>query len=79
MSDESQDKKAQGRAITVEPPTGEEHIATRAVVLKRKTKKVVKALPLMGRKISTRPWKPRKATQRPPSIGSMQPPGKKSG
>ena len=78
MSDESQEKKARGRVITITPPTGEEHIATRAVVLKRKTKKAVKTLPLTGRKITTRPWKARKAPKSPPSIGSMQPPGKKS-
>ena len=65
------------RTATVDAPKGDKHIATRSVVLYRAPTKKIKVLSLMGRHVRTKVWKKPKGPKRPPSIGSMQPPGRK--
>ena len=65
------------RTATIDEARGTSHIATRSVVLQAPRKKTVKALALLGRHVRTKVWKKPKGPKRPPSIGSMQPPGRK--
>ena len=77
MSDEPENPEGAERAVTTKEPSGGAHVATRSVVLDIPRKKIVKPIGIQGRMIHTRPWKRKKPRARPPSIGSMQPPGKK--
>ena len=65
------------RATTVEEATGDQHIATRSVVMHRPRAKKIKLMAPLGRHVRTKVWNKPADRKRPPSIGSMQPPGGK--
>ena len=78
MDDADEKTSAQPeRAATVDGPSGDRHIATRSVVLHRPHTKKVKTIALLGRSVRTKLWSKPRGPERPPSIGSMQPPGRK--
>ena len=74
MKDADENTKGQSdRAATVEEPTGDQHIATRSVVLHRsKTKKIMVLAPL-GRHVRTKVWKKPAAAQKQLLRVKMQP------
>ena len=64
------------RKLSDDEPSETAEVATRMVVLARVTGKVEEPAPKGNIEPRVRPWSGPKADNRPPSIGSMQPPGK---
>ena len=64
------------RKLSEDDPSQTAEVATRMVVLARATGKVEEPAPKGNIKPRVLPWSGPKEDTRPPSIGSMQPPGK---